>query len=101
MLNAQSSSLLSPPLASFVVSPASDTEQDAAVKLDQERAEIVAKYDKVRRTLPSVSVKAHRSFGEAENPQQLLFFFSLLWSSEAKFQPLGHAETPPNFITLW
>ncbi|XP_049423256.1 USP6 N-terminal-like protein [Epinephelus fuscoguttatus] len=25
---------------------ASDTEQDAAVKLDQERAEIVAKYDK-------------------------------------------------------
>lgn len=101
MLNAQSSSLLSPPLASFVVSPASDTEQDAAVKLDQERAEIVAKYDKVRRMLPSVSVKAHRSFGEAENPQQLLFFSSLLWSSEAKFQPLSHAETPPNFITLW
>lgn len=74
MLNAQSSSLLSPPLPSFVVSPASDTEQDAAVKLDQERAEIVAKYDKVRQTLPSVSVKAHRSFGEAENLQQLLFF---------------------------
>lgn len=30
-------------------SPASDTEQDVAVKLDQERAEIVAKYDKVGR----------------------------------------------------
>ncbi|KAG7235966.1 hypothetical protein INR49_001704 [Caranx melampygus] len=33
-----------PPL--FSLSAASDTEQDAAVKLDQERAEIVAKYDK-------------------------------------------------------
>lgn len=35
-------------LLSPVGSAASDTEQDAAVKLDQERAEIVAKYDKVR-----------------------------------------------------
>lgn len=32
----------------FFCSPASDTEQDAAVKLEKERAEIVAKYDKVR-----------------------------------------------------
>lgn len=32
---------------SLFCSAASDTEQDAAVKLDQERADIVAKYDKV------------------------------------------------------
>lgn len=31
----------------FPFFPASDTEQDAAVKLEKERAEIVAKYDKV------------------------------------------------------
>lgn len=31
----------------FLFFPASDTEQDAAVKLEKERAEIVAKYDKV------------------------------------------------------
>lgn len=31
----------------FPFFPASDTEQDAALKLEKERAEIVAKYDKV------------------------------------------------------
>lgn len=30
------------------LNPASNSEQDAAVKLEQERAEILAKYDKVR-----------------------------------------------------
>ena len=50
---------LSPLLSVF--SPASDTDQDAAVKLDQERAEIVAKYDKVRFTLPPVSSKKERN----------------------------------------
>lgn len=34
-------------ILSLFLSPASDTEQDAAVRLDQERADIVAKYDKV------------------------------------------------------
>lgn len=89
------------PLLSSVCSPASDTEQDAAVKLDQERAEIVAKYDKVRYELPPASCEHTSSwkwFGEVFTCNCFVFFFT---SQRAKFQSVSHAETLPNLITLW